>query len=144
MQYREILHGSAAYDEMIQLRLEVLLHPIGISESYINRLKEKEETLLAGFQDQEMVCCCILTSLGEGKVQLRQMATKLYLQHQGIGSGLLHFAEEKARASGFSLLILHARENVSAFYFKNKYALIGEKFMEVGIPHVTMQKKLAD
>jgi predicted GNAT family N-acyltransferase len=39
-------------------------------------------------------------------------------------------------------MILHAREAAVPFYLKLGYALAGEPFEEVGIPHRAMEKTL--
>ena len=47
---KTISHNSADYFKMIELRIEVLLDPIGITTSSINPEKEKEDIFIAAFE----------------------------------------------------------------------------------------------
>lgn len=143
LQFRTIQTGTPAYEEMIGLRMAVLLDPIGIPRSYINPQKEASDTLLGVYEEDQLAGCCILTPVDEKTVQLRQMAVQASHQQKGIGRALLSFAEAVARDKGFQVLKLHARDVVISFYQKCGYAPIGEPFMEVGIGHRAMQKKLS-
>jgi predicted GNAT family N-acyltransferase len=39
-------------------------------------------------------------------------------------------------------MTLHARQTAVAFYERLRYAVDGEPFMEIGLPHRTMTKEL--
>ena len=142
MIYKIIQTGTKYYQEMIALRMEVLLNPIGISVTYIDQEKEKEDLLLCIEEDSQISGCCILTKKQPDVVQLRQMAIKKEKQGLGYGRHLLAFAEEVARSNGFEIIMMHARDAVIPFYEKCDYLITGEGFEEVGIGHHTMQKKL--
>lgn len=137
-----IAHNSHDYQKMIDLRMEVLLKPIGIPESYINKEKEIQDLLIGAFDNGELVGCCVLTSISENTIQLRQMAVKSYLQGKKIGALLVQFAEDLARENGYSKLMLHARNPVTGFYSKCGYTITGQEFYEVGIGHFRMEKDL--
>jgi len=144
MQIRIIQTGTKDYDEMIDLRMKVLLDPIGIPRSYINPEKEKEDTLIGAFEQDKLIGCCILTYLDNSTLQLRQMAVDQSLQTKGIGRNIISFAEQIAKEKGYQMLMMHARDTVMAFYEKCGYAIAGEQFFEVGIGHHRMEKRLAD
>ncbi|MBB1286052.1 GNAT family N-acetyltransferase [Flavisolibacter sp. BT320] len=142
LQFRTIQTGTPAYEAMINLRMEVLLDPIGIPKSYIDPLKEASDSLLCAYDDEQLAGCCILTPVNEKTVQLRQMAVSQSHQKNGVGRALLDFAETLARNQGFRIVKLHARETVIAFYQKCGYTSIGDRFFEVNIGHQAMQKEL--
>lgn len=127
---------------MITLRLRVLLRPIGVPVSYIDREKEKEDVLIGAFEDGQIVGCCVLTRRDAETVQLRQMAVDAKMQHKGIGSAVLHFAEKTAKEKGYRTLMMHARNPVVPFYKMHGYVVVGEEFSEVGTGHHKMQKSL--
>ena len=135
-------HGSKDYEEMIRLRLNVLLDPIGIPEHYINKEKEKEDFLIAGFKEDEMIGCCVLTPLENKIIQLRQMAVQINDQSKGVGAAIVKFAESIAVENGFSTIMMHARNQVIGFYTKCGYSIVGNEFFEVGIEHRKMEKAL--
>ncbi len=47
-----------------------------------------------------------------------------------------------ARREGFRRIIAHAREPAVPFYLRLGYAVEGERFIEVTIPHFTVSKDL--
>jgi predicted GNAT family N-acyltransferase len=142
LQFRTIQTGTPAYEAMINLRMEVLLDPIGIPRSYINPIKEATDSLLCAYDNEQLAGCCILTPVDKETVQLRQMAISPSHQQKGVGRALLSFAETIARNQGFRIIKLHARETVILFYQNCGYASIGDRFFEVNIGHQAMQKEL--
>jgi predicted GNAT family N-acyltransferase len=139
---RLIEHGSALYNKMIELRLHVLLNPIGVPETYIERKKEKDDFLIGAFSDDVLIGCCVLTPRNKDVIQLRQMAVLTTLQGKGVGAAIVAFAEEIAASNGFKLLMMHARSVVVDFYKRCGYEVVGDEFEEVGISHYKMQKRL--
>jgi predicted GNAT family N-acyltransferase len=142
MKINIITTSTPFYEQMINLRMNVLLDPIGIPRSYINPEKEDQDVLIGAFNDKQLIGCCILTSIDKHTVQLRQMAVKQAIQRRGIGASIVAFAEEKAKEKGFKTLILHARDIVIPFYERAGYSIDGEGFTEVNIPHHKMKKEL--
>ena len=128
---------------MIDLRMRVLLEPIGIPRSYIDPVKEASDILVGAYDGAQLAGCCILTRLDETTVQVRQMAVSASHQQKGIGRAVLSFAETLARNQGYPVLKLHARETVVDFYRKCDYVIVGNPFVEVGIRHWVMQKQLS-
>jgi N-acetylglutamate synthase-like GNAT family acetyltransferase len=142
LQFRIIPPFSPFYEEMVDLRMTVLLEPIGIPRSYIHPEKEATDVLIGAYQAYTLIGCCILTAIDENTVQLRQMAVAATVQTQGIGRQILSFAESVAREKGFTSLMMHARDSVIPFYQKCGYEISGNPFFEVNIPHHKMQKNL--
>jgi N-acetylglutamate synthase-like GNAT family acetyltransferase len=142
MTIRLITTGDRDYEQMKALRLEVLLNPIGVPSTYINPEKEKNDFLVAAFDNDNMIGCCLLTPLDEETLQLRQMAVDTKMQGTGVGAAIIEFAEEVAREKGAGLLMMHARDVVIPFYEKCGYTIAGEQFYEVGIPHHRLEKRI--
>ncbi|TCJ19124.1 GNAT family N-acetyltransferase [Flaviaesturariibacter flavus] len=130
------------YEQMKRLRLEVLLRPIGVPETYIDPEREAKELLVGAFEDGRMIGCCVLTPVDAQRLQLRQMAVDTVVQGKGVGAQIVAFAEGIARERGFSELFMHARDAVLDFYSKCGYTVRGEQFFEVGIPHHIMYRSL--
>ena len=139
---RLIGHGSAAYDEMVKLRDEVLRKPLGLvfAPDFLER--EKQDTLLGCYAGERIVGCCILTATAPHEPQLRQMAVAADCQKKGVGRVLIEFAEAVARARGAKRMFMHARKSAAGFYEKLGYKICGPEFTEVSLPHFEMDKKL--
>ncbi|MCX6315500.1 MAG: GNAT family N-acetyltransferase [Sphingobacteriales bacterium] len=142
MALKQIDHGSKEYQQMVALRREVLRKPLGLSFTADELAKEKDDILIAAFDDDEMLACCLLTKMDNKCLRLRQMAVQDNLQGKGIGASMMNFAELVARDKGYRKLIMHARKTAVGFYEKLGYKSVGDEFIEVTIPHYVMEKKL--
>ena len=127
---------------MVKLRIDILRKPLGLFFTPDELDMEKEDILIGAFDDDEMLACCMLTKADDNCLRLRQMAVQNNQQGKGIGASMMNFAELISRDKGYKKLIMHARETAIGFYEKLGYKVVGDKFTEVTIPHVVMEKKL--
>ena len=143
MALKILYHGSKEYNQMVELRNNILRKPLGLTFSAEELEKEKEDILIGCYEDDDiMEGCCLLTDEGNKTVRLRQMAVTSGLQGKGIGRVLMNFAENIARDRGFKKISMHARRNAIGFYEKQGYQKVGSEFHEVTIPHYIMEKPL--
>jgi len=142
MALKQIDHGSKEYQQMVDLRFQILRKPLGLSFSEEDLAAETEDILLGCFEDDSLEACCVLTKTDPKTVRLRQMAVSANLQGKGIGRVLMSFAENVARDHGFRRLTMHARKSAVGFYEKNGYRICSDEFNEVTIPHYVMEKEL--
>lgn len=140
MPIKVIDYGTAQYEEMVNLRMDVLRRPLGMTFAEADLEKEKNDILLGAYDDDTLIACCILTRLDPQTCQLRQMAVLQKMQRTGIGAALLVFAENLARDSGYKKMVMHARKTATGFYEKLGYQEQGEEFSEVNLPHIEMSK----
>ncbi len=142
MALKQIDHGTKEYQQMVKLRNDILRQPLGLSFSVEELAREKEDILIAAFDDDEMLACCLMTKVDNKCLRLRQMAVQNNLQGKGIGASMMHFAELVARDKGYKKLIMHARKTALGFYEKLGYKVVGDEFIEITIPHFIMEKPL--
>lgn len=142
MALKIIDHGSVEYQQMLKLRDEILRRPLGLIFSKEEIEKEKDNLLIAAYEDDQMLGCGMLVEEGPETVRLRQMAVPDNFQGKGIGKALMQFAENLARDRGYKKITMHARKNAVGFYQKMGYEKIGDEFEEITIPHYIMEKKL--
>lgn len=142
MALKIIDHGSYEYQQMVNLRLEILRKPLGLSFTPEELDTEKEDILIAAFEEEKILGCCMLIESDPQTVRLRQMAVLNNLQGKGIGRALMQFAENLARDRGYTRMTMHARASATGFYEKLGYEISGDQFDEVTIPHYIMQKLL--
>jgi GNAT superfamily N-acetyltransferase len=142
MALKIIDHGSNEYQQMVKLRDDILRKPLGLGFSPDELEQEKENMLIAAFEDEDILGCCMLVEENADTVRLRQMAVLNDLQGKGIGRALMGFAENLARDRGYKILSMHARKNAIGFYEKMGYRIASDEFNEVTIPHFVMEKKL--
>lgn len=142
MAIKIIDHGSPEYQQMVDLRYQLLRKPLGLSFTKEELDLESGDILIGCFEDEKLEGCCMLTQSDPKTVRLRQMAVLSGLQGKGIGRVLMSFAENIARDRGFKRLTMHARSTAVGFYEKLGYSICGEEFLEVTIPHVEMARDL--
>ena len=142
MALKIIDHGSREYEQMIKLRDDVLRKPLGLHFTPDELETEKNNLLMAAYEDDQMLGCCMLVEEGPETVRLRQMAVLNDLQGKGIGRALMSFAENLARDRGYKVMSMHARKNAVGFYEKMGYKVSSPEFIEVTIPHYVMEKQL--
>jgi predicted N-acetyltransferase YhbS len=142
MALKQIDHGTKEYKQMVQLREDILRRPLGLTFSAEQLGNEKDDILIAAFEEDEMLGCCILTPLDDNTLRLRQMAVQKNLQGKGIGESIMNFAENLARDKGYKTLMMHARDTAIGFYERFGYKVKGEQFIEVNTPHHIMEKRL--
>ncbi len=142
MGLKQIYHGTNEYKQMVQLRKEILRQPLGLSFTEEELENEKNEILIAAFDEDEILGCCVLCKVDENVIRLRQMAVLDYVQRKGIGASIMTFAENIAIDKGYKSMIMHARNNAIGFYEKFGYKIKGNEFTEVNMPHHVMEKEL--
>ena len=142
MPVKQIDYGTKEYEQMLNLRQEILRQPLNLNLMEENLEKEKNDILIGAFDEDMMLGCCLLTRVDNTSIQLRQMAVQDNLQGKGIGGTIMHYAENVARDRGYHKIIMHARTSSSGFYEKLGYHVIGNEFLEVSIPHFIMEKNL--
>lgn len=142
MPLKQIDHGNKEYQQMVQLRMEILRKPLGLSFTKEELDNEKDDILIAVFDENKILGCCILTKIDDRHIRLRQMAVQKNLQGKGIGESIISFAEIIARDKGYKILTMHARDTAIGFYEKFGYTTKGEQFEEVKTKHHIMEKRL--
>lgn len=142
MGLKQIDHGTKEYKQMIALRHSILREPLGMSFTEEELEKEKDHILIAAFEEDDMLGCCMLKKIDNQTLQLRQMAVKNNLQGKGIGASIMSFAENISRDRGYRSIIMHARDTAIGFYEKFGYKVKGDPFIEINLPHHIMEKRI--
>lgn len=142
MALKMIDHGSKEYQQMVNLRYNILRKPLGLGFDPQELEKEKNEVLIGAFEDDQMLGCCMLVKQEDKMMRLRQMAVLNNLQGKGVGRALMAFAENISRDLGYKKIMMHARKTAVGFYEKLGYKVTSAEFDEVTIPHYTMEKEL--
>jgi predicted GNAT family N-acyltransferase len=89
------------------------------------------------------------TVVATGRLLLRgdravigRMATDAAARGRGHGAAVLAELHRQARHRGAAEVELHAQVSARGFYEKAGYTAIGEEYLEAGIVHVTMRRRL--
>jgi ribosomal protein S18 acetylase RimI-like enzyme len=136
-------HGFDIYRESVKLRTKILLEPLGRPETVSDYDLPDKDIYLGAFLGENLIATLVLTPLEDGRMRMRQLAVDANFRNKGVGKALVQKAEELAKERGFSRMTLHARESALDFYDRLGYRRQGERFIEVDLPHWTMDKVLS-
>jgi predicted GNAT family N-acyltransferase len=82
--------------------------------------------------------------LVEGEIaRLGRMAVDAGARGRGLGAAILAAAERSARDAGARQMRLHAQRYIEDMYAAAGYTPYGEPFIDEGIEHLAMEKRLA-
>jgi predicted GNAT family N-acyltransferase len=76
-------------------------------------------------------------------VQFSRLAVDAGARRQGLATRLLSAADAEARAQDAQRIVLHAQTYAKALYTTAGYEERGRVFVEAGIEHISMEKRLA-
>jgi predicted GNAT family N-acyltransferase len=141
-QFKVISHNSPEYVAEVALRHAILRQPLGLSFSADQLFTEADSCHIGCYVDEELVGCLVLKPIDVGDVQMRQVAVAESMQGKGVGRMMVKYSEALAKQQGFRKMVLHARETAIPFYELLGYAKVGNRFMEITLPHWAMAKVL--
>ena len=85
-------------------------------------------------------------TIGTGRLlpdgHIGRMAVLPEWREQGVGSALLQTLLDLARAAGHERAILNAQVQAMPFYRRFGFVADGAEYLEAGIPHVAMSRRL--
>jgi predicted GNAT family N-acyltransferase len=86
------------------------------------------------------------TAIGTGRLlpdgHIGRMAVLKAWRGRGVGRAMLVFLLGLARQKGFDAVRLHAQTHALGFYARHGFTVVGDEFMEAGIPHRAMVLQL--
>ena len=92
--------------------------------------------------DSAVLGTCRLLDDGNGVMRVGRLCVRASARRRGIAMALLQEAEREARAAGARILAMHAQTHALPLYESLGYEPRGERFDEVGIEHLAMEKSL--
>lgn len=140
--YQVILFSSLFYEELLQLRQDLLRTPLGLTLDFNQMKTDYIDWHIGACESGKLVGAVSLTPKSSRLIRMRQMAIAPAYQSLGIGRRLVRKAEELAMNEGYETLTLDARETALGFYDKLDYHQVGQTFIKSGIPHIEMNKSL--
>jgi predicted GNAT family N-acyltransferase len=139
----ELIHPEhPLYADELELRFRVLREPLGYKREDVKFPFEDQSLHLVAHAEGAVLGCVLFNPEDAHGGRLFQMAVSPSLQGRGLGARLVRGLEYLLRERGFRHVHLHARAPVVPFYERLGYAVYGEPYEEVGIPHRNMQRDL--
>jgi predicted GNAT family N-acyltransferase len=125
----------------LELRERVFSGEQGVSLAADRDGRDHESTHLVAVDDGRVVGTCRL--LFRGRVaRLGRLAVDVERRGEGIAGSILELADRVAREQGAKVISLHAQTYALSLYLDAGYRSRGPEFVEEGIEHVAMDKRL--
>lgn len=135
------IHDSVYQDALALRKAVFILEQQVPADLEINDLEAKTIHFV-GYQQDEAIVTARILPLSETKAKLQRMAVKKSARSQGAGAKLIGFIEDRLRQQGFTTITLGAQLSAKGFYERLGYSADGPIFLDAGIEHVTMEKRL--
>jgi predicted GNAT family N-acyltransferase len=126
----------------MELRRAVFCEEQGVPLEAERDGRDHEAVHLIVLDGERVVGTCRLLT-DDGVARLGRMAVAADRRGAGVGAALLREADRAAAAAGARLIRLHAQAHARRVYDRAGYEVRGEPFMEEGIEHVSMEKRVA-
>ena len=136
------VRGEHEMTAALALRHEVFCVEQGVPRHEELDGRDGEGLHLVAVSNGDLLATCRLVFVGP-TVQFSRLAVRHSARRQGIASALLALADAETRAGGARRLVLHAQTYARALYEAAGYEARGRIFMEAGIEHVAMEKRLS-
>ena len=126
----------------LRLRYAVFCEEQGVTPEADQDGRDPEAVHLVATEGGRLVGTCRLL-VARGVAHLGRMVVSADRRGHGVGSALLGEADRVARGAGARAIRLNAQIRSRAVYDRAGYLAEGEVFLEEGIEHVAMEKRLA-
>ncbi|SOE02753.1 GNAT family N-acetyltransferase [Blastococcus haudaquaticus] len=140
---RASVAGPADWPEVVALRTRVFVDEQGVPPEI--EQDDADATAVHGIARDAagaVVATGRLLLRGDGTATIGRMATDAAARGRGHGAAVLAELERQAAARGVVAVELHAQVTARRFYERAGYAAVGDEYVEAGIRHVTMRRRL--
>lgn len=127
----------------LALRHAVFVEEQGVPEDVeIDGLDGECLHVAAWSAEGQVVGTARLRTRAPGLAKAERVCVDLHWRHRGVGAALMVALENEAVATGYREILLAAQASVIPFYARRGYAKEGAPFVEGGLDHMYMRKRL--
>jgi predicted GNAT family N-acyltransferase len=127
--------------ELLQVREQVFCVEQGVPIRDERDGRDAEGLHLVAVSAGHVVATCRLIFSGDA-VLLSRLAVDKAERRRGVAGAILDEADRISRARGQRRILLHAQTYVRELYEKHGYEPHGREFVDAGIEHIAMEKRL--
>jgi predicted GNAT family N-acyltransferase len=135
-------HTDDEVTAALALRSRVFCDEQGVSFEADQDGRDPEATHIVAVDGEAVIGTCRLLFRGQ-VARLGRLAVEPDRRGDGVAAAILREADRVAAEAGAESIALHAQTYAQALYENAGYAEYGPTFVEEGIEHVAMEKRLA-
>lgn len=133
---------SKIYQDALDIRYDVFVKEQGVPvDLEIDDLEDKTEHVVL-YRKDDPIATARIYLLDDDVYKVQRVATLKDFRGQGYGKVLMQEIELKIADQAGKKITLGGQNTALAFYEKLGYKIEGNEFMDAGIPHHTMVKKI--
>jgi predicted GNAT family N-acyltransferase len=133
---------SKDFSQIQAIRKVVFQEEQGVEEALEFDGKDEICEHLIAYLNKQAVGTARMRYIDDKTVKIERLAVLSTARGQGIGKKIMEEALLIIASKDIAEIVIHAQEYVKALYYKLGFAQEGEIFLEAGINHVKMKKKL--
>jgi len=137
----ERVESKEQLDEAYRIRMEVFVNEQGVSPD-VEIDEHEEDAIHVLVKYNGVPAGAGRIRVVEGMAKLERICVLAQFRKHGIGAAVMEELEEVAREAELPKAKLHAQTQAAGFYERLGYKADSDEFMEEGIPHIRMIKKL--
>lgn len=134
--------AKLAMADAFAIRRAVFIHEQHVPEHLEIDAFEDEAAHFVAYIDGASVGVARLRWTDEQTAKAERIAVRKAYRGSGVGRALMHALEAFAAARKAHALQLHAQIEAKPFYERMGYTAFGDPFMDTGIEHMAMMKRL--
>ena len=127
-------------EDCFYIRKKVFVEEQGVPEE--SEIDESESIHLIGYDNGQPVATARIRPINETTVKIERVAVIKSHRGQGMGRMLMQAVESLAKDEGFYVATMNAQCHAIPFYESLNFKMRGNIFLEEGIEHIEMTKKL--
>lgn len=137
-----LVTSDAALKRAYHIRRTVFVEEQGISEDLEMDGNDSPALHMLARKNGRAVGTARIRFMADKQAKLERMAVLKQLRGTGIGKGIVSFFESECKKRGIEHITLNAQYSVIDFYKACGFRETGQPFLEAGIKHIKMDKRL--
>lgn len=124
------------------VRQQVFVEEQGFPEESEFNDCDNDAMYAVAISDEGVIGTIMVNIIHQSQAKVERIAILKPLRRRGIGRALINYMEEELSQKNVKEIVLHAQCTVVNFYRNIGYEKIGGIFIEEGVPHIKMWKKI--
>lgn len=133
---------SGVYSDALSVRFAVFIDEQKVPKELEVDEFETQAFHLVLYKDKKAMGTARVLNIGAQTYKIQRVAVLKEARGKGFGAAIMKEIERYLQMSDAKSLTLGAQIHAVPFYKKLGYTVVGEEFMDAGIPHLMMTKSL--
>ena len=134
--------NSTVYSDALSVRFDVFIDEQKVPKELEVDEFETQALHLVLYKDNQAIGTARVLDISAQTHKIQRVAVIKEARNKGLGAAIMKEIERYLQTTDAKSLTLGAQVHAVPFYKKLGYTVVGEEFMDAGIPHLTMTKSI--